>query len=182
MGVRAVRRAVFLDRDGVLNQVERRNGRPHPPASLTDVHLIPQVEECLEELKRLQFLLIVVTNQPDVARGSQSKSVVEEIHEFLLSRLPIDDIYVCYHDDADRCACRKPAPGLLLEAARKHDIQLNDSFLIGDRWRDIEAGTSAQCKTVLIDYGYPEDRPQNAAATFIAHSLRTAVDWILSHA
>lgn len=178
----AGRRAVFLDRDGVLNQVELRDRKPYPPACLADLRLIPHVEECLAELKRLQFLLIVVTNQPDVARATQSKAAIEEIHKFLANRLPIDDIYVCYHDDSDRCDCRKPAPGLLLEAARKHAIILPESFFIGDRWRDMEAGKRAQCNTVFIDYGYAEERPEDATVTFVADSLRTAVDWILSHA
>jgi len=175
-------RAVFLDRDGVLNQAELRNGKPHPPGSLKDLKLTPHVEECLADLKRLQFRLIVVTNQPDVARGKQTKAAVEEMHEFLISRLPIDDIYVCYHDDSDGCECRKPAPGLLLEAAQKHHIDLRSSFFIGDRWRDMEAGRRAQCQNIFIDYRYADRRPGDADVSFVADSLRTAVDWILEHA
>ena len=131
------------------------------------------------DLKRAGFLLIVVTNQPDVARGFQPKAVVEEIHASLRARLPIDDIFVCYHDDRDRCECRKPAPGLLLEAARKHEIEMAESFLIGDRWRDVECGERAGCATVFIDYRYPEEHPP---ATFETDSLRGAVDWILQQA
>jgi D-glycero-D-manno-heptose 1,7-bisphosphate phosphatase len=173
------RRAVFLDRDGVLNEVVLRDGKPYPPDSLSEFRLIPRVDECLADLKRKGFLLIVVTNQPDVARGKQTKTAVEEMHAFLASRLPIDDIYVCYHDDADECDCRKPAPGLLLDAARKHGIELKESFLIGDRWRDVETGRRAQCKTLFIDYGYREKQPE-AAPTFEAKSLRSAVDWIIA--
>ncbi len=182
MGVGSLTRAVFLDRDGVLNEADLRNGKPHPPDSLKDLRLTPHVEECLADLKRLQFLLIVVTNQPDVARGKQSKAAVEEIHRFLASRLPIDDVYVCYHDDSDRCECRKPAPGLLLEAAQKHQIDLRHSFFIGDRWRDVEAGRRAHCQNIFIDYRYADRRPDEAAVVFMADSLRTAVDWILAHA
>jgi D-glycero-D-manno-heptose 1,7-bisphosphate phosphatase len=180
MGINEVMpRAVFLDRDGVLNEVVLRDGRPHPPASLAELRLTPQVEECLADLKRLGYLLIVVTNQPDVARGKQTKTAVEEMHAYLASRLPIDDAFVCYHDDADHCDCRKPASGLLLEAARKHGIDLRESFLIGDRWRDVEAGRRAQCKTLFINNGYAERRP-DLLATFETKSLRSAVDWIIA--
>lgn len=174
------RRAVFLDRDGVLNEVVLREGKPYPPDSLSDFRLIPLVDECLADLKRKGFLLIVVTNQPDVARGKQTKAAVEEMHTFLASRLPIDDTYVCYHDDADGCDCRKPSPGLLLEAARKHGIAMKESFLIGDRWRDVEAGRRAECKTLFINNGYSEKHPE-IAPTFEAKSLRSAVDWILAN-
>lgn len=172
-------RAIFLDRDGVLNEAVLRDGKPHPPADLGELRLVAGVETCLESLKRAGFLLIVVTNQPDVARGRQTKAGVEEIHDFLQSRLPIDDFFACFHDDADGCECRKPQPGMLLEAARKHDVELESSFLIGDRWRDIEAGRSAGCTTVLIDYGYPGRR---AAAAFETDSLRGAAEWILQQA
>jgi D-glycero-D-manno-heptose 1,7-bisphosphate phosphatase len=171
--------AVFLDRDGILNEVVVRDGRPYPPASLAELRLTARVEECLSDLKRHGFLLIVVTNQPDVARGTQTKAAVEEMNAYLASRLPIDDTYVCYHDDGDGCACRKPAPGLLLEAARRHGIELTKSFLIGDRWRDVEAGTRAHCKTLLVENGYAEKRSETPA-TFETNSLRSAVDWIIA--
>jgi D-glycero-D-manno-heptose 1,7-bisphosphate phosphatase len=175
------RRAVFLDRDGVLNEVVLRAGRPHPPGNLAELRILPEAKECLLELKRLGFLLIVVSNQPDVARGTQTRAAVEEINGYLAAQLPIDDTYVCYHDEADRCDCRKPAPGLLLQAARKHDIQITDSFFIGDRWRDVEAGNRANCTTLLIDNGYAE--PSGAAdASFVARSLKSAVEWIVATA
>jgi len=184
MGVSQVmpqsRRAVFLDRDGVLNEVVLHEGRPHPPASLAEFRIVSGAKESLADLKRLGFVLIVVTNQPDVARGKQTKAVVEEMNSFLASRLPIDDTYVCYHDDVDHCECRKPAPGLLLDAARMHGIELRESFLIGDRWRDVEAGRRAQCKTLYINNSYCEQQPE-ITPTFKANSLRSAVDWILAH-
>jgi D-glycero-D-manno-heptose 1,7-bisphosphate phosphatase len=175
------RRAVFLDRDGVINQALVLDGKPRPPSNLAEVRLVPDVERCCQDLKRAGFMLIVVTNQPDVARGRQIKDMVEEIHAFLMSRLPIDEFFVCYHDDGGRCACRKPEPGMLLDAARKYEIDLKNSFLIGDRWRDIEAGQRAHCTTVFIDYGYIEDHPR-ATANFETASLRDAVDWILEKA
>jgi D-glycero-D-manno-heptose 1,7-bisphosphate phosphatase len=173
-------RAVFLDRDGVLNEVLLRRGKPHPPASLSDLRVASGAPECLAELKRQGFLLVVVTNQPDVSRGTQTKQAVEEINSFLSKHLPIDHTYVCYHDDPDRCTCRKPQPGLLEEAARNHKIELTKSFLIGDRWRDVEAGRRANCQTVFINYNYAERRPDSP--TFEAKSLRAAVDWILANA
>jgi D-glycero-D-manno-heptose 1,7-bisphosphate phosphatase len=174
-------RAVFLDRDGVLNEAVVRDGKPYPPPRLAELRLTPDVEECLSDLKRLGFLLIVVTNQPDVARGKQIKEAVEEMNTLLASRLPIDDTYVCYHDNADHCDCRKPAPGLLLRAAKKYGIDLDKSFLIGDRWSDIEAGRRAQCRTLFINNGYAERQP-DPPPNFETNSLRSAVDWIITHA
>lgn len=173
--------AVFLDRDGVLNEAVVRNGKPHPPDSLRELRLIPNVETCLADLKRLGFLLIVITNQPDVARGTQTRETVEEMNTLLANRLPIDETYVCYHDNADHCDCRKPAPGLLLRAAEKYGIDLKKSFFIGDRWSDVEAGRRAQCKTLFIDNGYAERRP-DPPPTYETDSLRSAVDWIIAHA
>jgi D-glycero-D-manno-heptose 1,7-bisphosphate phosphatase len=178
--IQQTRRAVFLDRDGVLNEVVLREGKPYPPADLGQLRIIPHTAECLADLKRLGYLLIVVTNQPDVARGKQTKAAVEEMHAFLFSQLPLDDTYVCYHDDSDHCECRKPAPGMLLDASRKYRINLEESFLIGDRWRDVEAGQRAHCKTLLIGNGYAEKQSE-VAATFSTTSLRNAVDWIVAN-
>jgi D-glycero-D-manno-heptose 1,7-bisphosphate phosphatase len=129
-------------------------------------------------LKAHGFALFVITNQPDVARGTQTREAVEAIHQALASSLPVDDIFVCYHDDADDCACRKPNPGMLFEARRKHNIDLSRSFMVGDRWRDIDAGHAAGCKTVLIDYGYRERKPAHPPEATV-RSLREAADWIL---
>ena len=132
----------------------------------------------MHDLKAHGFALFVITNQPDVSRGTQTREAVEAIHQALASSLPIDDIFVCYHDDADDCACRKPNPGMLLEAQRKHNIDLSRSFVVGDRWRDIDAGHAAGCKTVLIDYGYRERKPAQPPEATV-RSLREAADWIL---
>jgi len=173
------RRAVFLDRDGVLNRALVRNGQPFPPASPSELEIMPDTA-ALGELKELGFLLLVVTNQPDVARGTQKQEIVDAIHNRLKAVLPLDDIFVCYHTDADHCDCRKPKPGLLLRAAEKHGIDLAASYLIGDRWRDIEAGERAGCKTVWIDYGYQEPGPCHGPAIRV-QSLRAAADWIVEH-
>jgi D-glycero-D-manno-heptose 1,7-bisphosphate phosphatase len=154
-----MRRAIFLDRDGVLNRSVVRNGKPYPPASLEDLEILPGVAEALNDLRNGGFLTVVVTNQPDVATGQQSREVVEKINASLRERLCIDLIKVCFHADADNCACRKPKPGMLLEAARELGIDLSNSFLVGDRWRDIGAGHAAGCKNYFIDFQYSEKRP-----------------------
>ena len=173
------RSAVFLDRDGVLNRAIVREGKPYPPASLAELEILPGAVEACAALREAGFLLIAVTNQPDVARGTQRREIVEAIHQVLRTHLPLDDIRVCYHDDVDHCPCRKPKPGLLLEAARDWDIDLSASFMVGDRWKDIEAGRRAGCKTVFVDYDYVEREPDNPDHR--ANSLIEAVDWILQH-
>jgi D-glycero-D-manno-heptose 1,7-bisphosphate phosphatase len=145
-----------LDRDGVINHAVVRNGRSHPPDTLAEFELIPGVAEATHALHQAGFLLVVVTNQPDVGAGRQQQTVVEEMHARLRSALPLDDIRVCYHVDADGCACRKPKPGMLLDAARQWDITLPESVLVGDRWRDIDAGRAAGCRTILIKSQYDE--------------------------
>jgi D-glycero-D-manno-heptose 1,7-bisphosphate phosphatase len=174
------RRAVFLDRDGVLNRPIIRDGTPYPPASPGEIEILPDAGSALGDLKEFGFLLLVVSNQPDVARGTQQRAVVEAINSALKSALPLDDFFVCYHDDEDRCECRKPLPGLLFEAAKRYSIDLSSSFLVGDRWRDIDAGSSAGCKTILIDYGYRE-RPPSKDPDALVPSLRAAADWVLNH-
>lgn len=174
-----MRPAVFLDRDGVINRAVVRGGKPHPPARLADLEVMPDAPQALARLKAAGFILVVVTNQPDVARGTQSRAEVEAMHAALAARLPLDDFRVCYHDDADACACRKPKPGMLLAAARDLDIDLASSFLVGDRWRDIQAGQGAGCRTVFLDFEYAEPAP--AAPDHRTQSLAAAAEWILQH-
>lgn len=174
-----MRRAVFLDRDGVLNQIVLRNGKPYPPGSAEEIRILPGVPEALQSLRENGFLLYVVTNQPDVARGRQSVAEVERIHAFLAQNLPLDGFYVCYHDDNDQCSCRKPRPGLVLAAAREHSIDLQSSYMVGDRWRDIEAGHRAGCRTAWIDYAYNEPAPK-VLPDVRAGSLDEATTWILN--
>ena len=176
--VAPLRPAVFLDRDGVLNRAVVRDGKSSPPSGLEELELLPDVASSLRDLKAKGFVLYVITNQPDVARGTQTRDSVEAIHEALTSSLPIDDIFVCYHDDVDNCACRKPKPGLLFEAQRKYNVDLSRSFVVGDRWRDIDAGHSAGCKTILIDYDYRERKPAQPPEATV-RSLREAADWIM---
>lgn len=149
-------RAVFIDRDGVINRAVVRDGKPYPPQDLSDFELLPGVSEAIRSLHDARFRLIVATNQPDVGAGRQTREKVEEIHAHLRAALPIDDIKVCYHTDADRCACRKPKPGMLLDAAEQWQIDLSASVMVGDRWRDVDAGKAAGCRTILIESGYDE--------------------------
>jgi D-glycero-D-manno-heptose 1,7-bisphosphate phosphatase len=171
-------KAVFLDRDGVVNRGVIREGKPYPPQSLDELELLPGVEGAVQALKESGYLIIIVTNQPDVRTGVQTLEVLELMHESLRRWLPIDDIKVCMHVDADNCACRKPKPGMLMEAARERDISLLDSYMIGDRWRDIQAGQAAGCATFFVDYGYNEPRPGPAGV--VVSSLAEASRIILS--
>ncbi len=172
------RRAVFLDRDGVLNRaLVHENGKTHPPAHLEEVEILEGVAQACEALRRAGFLLIGVTNQPDVARGTQAQEVVEAINDVLRCQDLIDEILVCYHDDADDCSCRKPKPGLLLDAAHNWDIDFLNSFMVGDRWTDIEAGRRAGCKTILVNGSLKE--AERSKPDFHAASLVEATEWIL---
>jgi D-glycero-D-manno-heptose 1,7-bisphosphate phosphatase len=150
------RSAVFLDRDGVINRAFVRDGTPYPPDALEDLEILPHVPEALSALKAQGYSLVVVTNQPDVARGAASRELVEGIHERLKGELGLDAIFTCFHDDADECDCRKPKPGLLFRASAALGIDLTSSFMVGDRWRDVEAGRRAGCRTFFVDCGYRE--------------------------
>ena len=174
----APRRAVFLDRDGVLNRALVTDGKPRPPKDISELEVPADVPDAVKKLKERGFDLLVVTNQPDVARGTQSREVVESINRALASSLPLDEVLVCYHRDEDKCDCRKPRPGLLLEAARKRGIDLSASFMVGDRWRDVDAGHNAGCKTILIDSGYRERGPERPPDARVK-SLGEAAEWIL---
>lgn len=149
-------RAVFVDRDGVINRAVVRDGKPYSPRGLADFELLPGVREAVWLLHDAGFRVIVATNQPDVGGGRQTRATVEAIHAHLRAALPVDDIKVCYHTDSDGCACRKPKPGMLLDAAEQWGIDLASSVMVGDRWRDVEAGKAAGCRTILIENAYDE--------------------------
>jgi len=174
-----LRRAVFLDRDGVLNRSLVRDGKPYAPTHFSEFELLPGVPAALVRLREHGFLNIVVTNQPDVATGKQRLADLNVLHERLKAELALDAIKTCCHVDADNCACRKPKPGLLIEAAREFNIDLGASFMVGDRWRDVAAGQRAGCKTCFfIDYGYDEKRPEYPFT--VVKSLEKSVGLILA--
>ncbi len=152
-------KAVFLDRDGVINANLVRDGKPVAPTTLDEFRIFPDAAAAAQRLKDAGFLLIVVTNQPDVRTGLTPKATMEAMHDRIRALMPIDDFEICLHTDADNCACRKPKPGLLLQAAAKHGIDLTDSIMVGDRWRDVLAGQAAGCRTIFVDHGYLQDQP-----------------------
>ena len=173
-----LRKAVFLDRDGVLIACVVRNGKPYPPMRMEEVEILPGVVEAVRRLAAAGCILVGASNQPDVGRGTIPREFVEAVNRRLLEQLPeIREIDACYDFD-DVNPRRKPNPGMLLDAARKYSINLAASFMVGDRAKDIEAGRRAGCRTILIDYGYREPRPE-PAADLTTHSLLDAAAWIL---
>ena len=177
VGEPGVRPAVFLDRDGTLNRCFAGQGTTHPPASVADVALVDGAEEACARLRAAGYLLVVVTNQPDVARGTQSRAAADAISGRVVQLLGLDGYAACYHDDGDRCACRKPAPGLLLDLARRFGVDLARSWMVGDRLTDIAAGSAAGCRTVLLSDAVAADAHGRADA---APSITAAADLILA--
>jgi D-glycero-D-manno-heptose 1,7-bisphosphate phosphatase len=171
--------AVFLDRDGVINRPLERDHKPFAPRSLDEFEILPEVPAACAKLKGAGFLLVVATNQPDVGRGTLKQEVVEEIHAHLMAQLPVDRVEVCYHpgQGLSDCDCRKPKPGMLLQAARELNIDLTRSWMVGDRWRDVDCGHAAGCKTIFIDRGYAEELRRKP--DFSAGNLAAAADIIL---
>ncbi|MCI0419668.1 MAG: HAD family hydrolase [Acidobacteria bacterium] len=167
------RRAFCLDRDGVINAVVTCEGRLTSPRTDEEFQILPRVSEAIRQMQSAGFLVIVVTNQPEISRGLVERETVDRFHSRIRSELAIDDIRVCYHDTEDRCSCRKPEPGLLVASAKQWNIRLGQSFLVGDREKDIEAGRRAGCTTMLIRAPYN----QGPAATpdFLVESLDHAV-------
>jgi D-glycero-D-manno-heptose 1,7-bisphosphate phosphatase len=171
-------RAVFLDRDGVLNRTDVREGKPYAPKTFREFNILSGTCTALSFLKKIGFLLVVITNQPDVGNGRVRKKIVEKMNVHLKTKLPIDLIKVCYHAQTDNCDCRKPKPKMILEAAQELGIILTQSYMIGDRASDISAGKMAGCTTFLIDHNYAEvlsDEPN-----FRVPSLEAAVKIITS--
>ena len=169
-------RAVFLDRDGVLNRATMREGKATSPRTVAELELLAGVDQACAKLRSAGFTLVMVTNQPEIARGLQNWETLRTINAILQRMLGIESVRVCPHDDADDCDCRKPKPGMLLAAAEEFHIDLKGSFLVGDRWRDVEAGQRAGCRTVLIDSGHNE---RAAKPDFAATTLGEAAEWIL---
>lgn len=172
-----MRRAVFLDRDGVINRPVVRKGRPFPPASVEEFELLPGVIAACDEFKQAGFLLVVATNQPDVGRGTMARESVEAIHARMREILPIDRIEVCYDSGREPSEDRKPGAGMLRRAAAELEVDLRESFMVGDRWRDVDCGHAAGCRTVFIDWGYDEELRQQP--DFTVKDLLSAATWIL---
>ena len=177
-------RGVFLDRDGVINRVVVRNGMPHPPYQIGEFELYADVPEGCARLKAANFLLVVITNQPDVGRGIQSREAVEAMNLKMQSALPLlDRVETCYHAGehyGQPCSCRKPRPGLILRAAADLKIDPRRSYVIGDRWRDVDCARAAGCRAILINRGYKE--PLRQAPDFTVSNFNDAVSAVLRDA
>jgi len=175
-------KAVFLDRDGVINETGVGKGQPVSPSKVEDFRFLPGAKEALTALKAKGYYLFVATNQPEIARGTLRREDLEQMHRILVETLPIDKVYVCVHNDGDNCDCRKPKPGMLLQAAQEWNIDLAGSYMVGDRWKDIEAGERAGCTTILVRSPFSEEQPEGriVRSAFSAASLLEASEIILS--
>ena len=176
--VDALRPAVFLDRDGVLNRSIVRDGKPYPPQTLDALELMPGAVDAVQQLKQAGFVTVIVTNQPDVAKGKQTRDVVDAINTHVMTETGVDHLYVCWCIEGDDCDCYKPKPGMLLDAARDHGLDLSRSFMVGDRWRDVGAGINAGCRTLFIDWGYDERLTFTPNA--VVDDIAEAAQYILS--
>jgi D-glycero-D-manno-heptose 1,7-bisphosphate phosphatase len=176
--VSARRRAVFLDRDGVLVATEVRDGKPIAALTLEAFAILPEAPAAVAALKAAGFQTVVATNQPEMARGNVDSATMEAMHARLKAAMPIDAVYVCPHDSGEGCGCRKPAPGMLVQAADDLDLDLPASYMVGDRWRDVGAGRAAGCTTVLIERGYPA--PERLEPDLTAGDVAEAAALILA--
>ena len=143
-------KAVFFDRDGVLNELVQRDRGFYSPRSFDQFIIDDSANFVISKLRKKGFLSIVVSNQPDIARGNIKKSVLDKMTEVLINKLMVDDVFYCTHDDSDLCNCRKPAPGLFIQAAEKWEIDLKKSYMIGDTWKDTEAANNANVNSLLL--------------------------------
>jgi D-glycero-D-manno-heptose 1,7-bisphosphate phosphatase len=168
------REAVFLDRDGVLNEVVQRDGMPASPRSLAEFRLVPDVDAA-GRLKEAGLAVFIITNQPDVPRGHTTEALLAAMLAEIRGRITVDDYRACLHEDAHGCACRKPKPGMILDLAQRWDVDLARSWVVGDMWRDAEAARAAGCASILLAREYNRD----ARADRTVASLTEAVNVIL---
>jgi len=173
--------AIFLDRDGVLNQCTVVNGKPFAPRSLKEFSILPYTKLAIDRLRKKNFILIVVTNQPDIGNGIVKMSELELMHNQLRKELPLDDIRVCPHRQNEGCYCRKPKSGLLIQAGLDFKVDMKSSWMVGDRWTDIAAGQAAKTRTIFIDRSYNEKLPKMFSPDFTVSNLLEASDLIISN-
>jgi D-glycero-D-manno-heptose 1,7-bisphosphate phosphatase len=169
-------KAVFLDRDGIINKVLIKEGKVCSPRTMAEFEWMDDIIESVKIFKEIGFKIIVVTNQPDIARGKMAKEILAAMTNLIYSTLMVDDVLVCPHDDLDGCNCRKPSPGLILEASGKWDVDCRQSFMIGDSWKDMSAGRAAGCTTILIDQYYN----QGTEGHYRVKDLKGAVEIIVN--
>ena len=171
-----MKRAVFLDRDGVINKVAIKDGKAYSPRCFDEFEFVENVAGQLERIKEAGYLTVVVTNQPDIARGKMDISELHKMSDIIRRNLAVDDIFVCLHDDIDNCHCRKPKPGMMFDAAKKYDIDLSNSFLVGDSWKDMEAARNAGCEGILVKASYNKD----VTCSRSVENLAEAIDIIMN--
>ena len=170
-------KAVFLDRDGIIVIPEFRNGRSYAPRTLKNFKFYKSLNVYLKRLKKLNFINIVVTNQPDVQNGVISHQMLKKMNDIILDKFFIDDIEYCIHNSGSNCRRRKPNAGMLEDAAQKWNIDFSKSFIIGDRKSDIDAGKKIGVKTIFIDHDYKERKPTNV--DFISESPIAGLKYII---
>jgi D-glycero-D-manno-heptose 1,7-bisphosphate phosphatase len=171
-------RAVFLDRDGVLTAaVVTAEGKPSSPATAAEMEIVPEAAPACRALAEAGFLRICVTNQPEIARGHLDPGELAKMNERLQDELELDAVIFCPHDDADDCPCRKPKPGMTIDAAERFGVDLRASYTIGDRWRDIDAGNAAGTTAILIERGY--DEKLHSLPDHTVRGIGEAAEWIL---
>jgi D-glycero-D-manno-heptose 1,7-bisphosphate phosphatase len=169
-------RTIFLDRDGVINKIVFRDGKPGSPRHLDEFDLETGVDALLSRLRAAGYKLFVVTNQPDVARGVLGAKTLQIMTDRILEKLLVDGVRICPHDDRDTCDCRKPRPGMLVKLAQEYDLDLRESYLIGDSRKDTLAAERAGCRSIILDRSYN----QGVAADRRVADLAEAVDVILA--
>lgn len=175
-----MQKAIFLDRDGIINYPIIKHNKPFAPLEINEVKIIPNIHEVIKYFKMLKFKIFVITNQPDFVRGKTSKEKINKINIFLKDKLDIDEIYVCYHDNDDDCQCRKPKPGAFFYFQSKYSLDLSKSVMVGDRKSDIWAAKNAGCLSIFVDYDYNESKPNIQTKTiFGINELKNSLKELL---
>ena len=172
--------AIFLDRDGVINFTKIIRGKPYAPKYYKDFRIFSNTEKCLNSIKQMGFLAIVITNQPDIGNKKTSHLEVKKMHDKLYSLKTIDKIYVCPHSQLENCVCRKPSPYLFFSAKKEFNIDMKKSWMIGDRYTDIQAGNVAGLKTIFIDRKYKETLNKQISCKKV-NSLIEAINYIKNY-
>lgn len=146
-----MKQGVFIERDGILNQVRVERQNQVSPLTLEEFRVNTETAPWLKKLRDAGLVVIATTNQPGLSRGYQSRRELDRMHEVLRRALPLDDLLLCPHDETDHCSCRKPKPGLLIEGGFNWHLGLDHSFVISDKWQDAEAARNAGCTSLLME-------------------------------
>jgi D-glycero-D-manno-heptose 1,7-bisphosphate phosphatase len=173
-------RAIFLDRDGVVNKVVLRKGTPSSPRTVDEFELEADAHKSISRLKAAGFKIFVVSNQPDLARGHLTRAALDAMTGTVLATLPVDGVRICPHDDDDACSCRKPKPGMLIDLARENRLVLSQSFMIGDSWKDSTAAARAGCRSIILDRPYNQNAPADLRVTDLGQAADVVLEDRLS--